>query len=203
MKQPEERQNKLDPSSDSDESTPDGSSRSTALARLTSLARAYGSFEDGVVATALGISALMGFGGVILRYFLHFTIWELFSIQHYTFLTAVLLGASIASRKGLHVRIEVLDTIFKDNPRRRLGLRSAMLLIAFVCCCIFTYLSFGFMQWAWEIKQTDTILTWFHLGTVKTLPFIMGVVSCVAFGYYLVKTYRAFKNASTDLKEAF
>ena len=129
--------------------------------------------------------------------------WELFPIQHYTFLAAVLLGAAVASRKALHVRIEVLDTIFKDRPTRRLGLRSAMLFIAFVCCCLFTYLSFGFMKWAWEIKQTDTILTWFHLGAVKTLPFIMGLVSCVAFGTYMVKTYQAFRDVSTNSKETF
>jgi len=178
---------------------PKGISRS--LARLTSLARVYGSFEDGIVATALGVSALMGFVGVIMRYVLHFTIWELFPVQHYTFLFAVILGAAVASRKGLHVRIEVLDTVLKNRARQRIGLRTAMLLAAFICCCLFTYLAFGFMQWAWEIKQTDTILTWFHLGIVKSLPFVMGLVSSVAFGAYLVRSYRSFRATSSTAKD--
>jgi TRAP-type C4-dicarboxylate transport system permease small subunit len=174
---------------------------SRALAKLFSFARAYGSFEDGVVAVVLGVSALMGFAGVILRYILHFTIWELFPVQHYTFLIAVLLGAAVASRKGLHVRIEVLDTALEKQPKRRLALRTATLVLAFLCCCLFTYLAFGFAQWAWEIKQTDTILTWFNLGIVKTLPFVMGLVSCVAFGAYFVRSYRSLRALSKQDKD--
>ena len=163
------------------------------LAKLKSFARTYGSIEDSVVAIALGISALAGFFGIVLRYVVHTTIWELFPIQHYTFLFAVLIGAAMASRKKLHVRVEVLDTVLKKNPRRMIGLRTAMLLIAFISCCLFTYLSIGFSQWAWDIKQTDTVLTWFHLGTVKTLPLIMGFISSIAFGTYFVKSLNAFR----------
>ncbi len=167
--------------------------RNSILARLNSLARIYGSVEDAIVASALAISALMGFGGIILRFVLHVTIWELFPIQHYTFLFAVILGAATASRRGIHVRVEVLDTLLKSQPRHLIAIRVSMLAIAVVCCVLFTYLSFGFARWAWEIKQTDTVLRWFNLGIVKTLPFVMGLVSTLAFGAFLVKAIRSLR----------
>jgi len=116
-------------------------------------------------------------------------------VQHYTFLASVILGAAIASRKGLHVRVEVLDTLLKDRPKPRLAIRTSMLVVAFVSVVTFTYFAFEFMIWAWDIKQTDTILTWFNLGFVKTLPFIMGLVSSVAVGWYLFKSYTELKSA--------
>jgi TRAP-type C4-dicarboxylate transport system permease small subunit len=167
--------------------------RNPVLARLLGLARTYASVEDAIVASALTISAIMGFGGIILRFFLHVTIWELFPIQLYTFLFAVILGAATASRRGIHVRVEVLDTLLKSRPRRVTIIRAAMLGVALVCCILFTYLAFGFALWAWDIKQTDTVLTWFNLGIVKTLPLVMGLVSTVATGAYLVKAIRSLQ----------
>lgn len=193
MNAPADRQPKEPRSEDGDGEQQAHAESTGVLAKLKSFARTYGNIEDSAVAIALGISAFTGFIGIVLRYVVHTTIWEIFPIQHYTFLFAVLIGAAIASRKQLHVRVEVLDTILKKNPRRMLGLRTAMLLIAFICCCLFTYLSIGFSQWAWEFKQTDTVLTWFHLGTVKTLPLIMGFISSIAFGAYFVKTLNAFR----------
>lgn len=147
----------------------------------------YSWLEDNIVAVALGVSALMGFVGVILRFVIRITIWEIFPVQQYCFLFSVLLGAGIASRKGIHVRVEIIDTLLGKRPRARLVIRSLMLFVAFASFCAFTYLSYDFMVWAWEVKQVDTILTWFNLGVVKTLPFILGLVSSVALGSRTVK----------------
>jgi len=163
------------------------------LEKLRRVVHLYAGVEDNIVAVALGISALMGFLSIILRYFIKVTVWEIFPVQHYTFLFAVLLGAGIASRKQIHVRVEVLDTLLKRRPVTSLAIRTSMLFVAFASFCIFTYLSYGFMVWAWEVRQTDTILTWFHLGVVKTLPFVLGVVSSVAFGVYTVKALRQLR----------
>jgi len=134
----------------------------------------------------LAMSATMAFAGVILRYVLHLTVWEVYPLQRYSFLMAVFIAAVVASKDRIHVRVEISDSLLRKNPKTNFILRSTMQFIAFVVCCVFTYLAYHFMVWAWHSGQADTVVEWFPLGVTKTFPFILGFLSSIYFGVYFI-----------------
>jgi len=166
------------------------------------LVRLWGRIETTIVGAALLISTLAAFSAVLLRFIFHVTLWEMFPAEHYPFLFCVLLGAAIASRMKLHIRIEVVDSILRSRPVLSRIVRSIMLGLAFIAACLFTYLSYGFMTWAWDSGQTDTILKWFNLGIVKSLPFVMGLLSSISFGVYWVESVFELRNLARGLQQS-
>jgi len=134
----------------------------------------------------LGTSVIMAFIGVIFRYVFHVTAFWVYPFQRYSFLMAVFIAAVIASEERIHVRVEISDTLLRKKPKANFILRSTMQFIAFGVCCAFTYLAYDFMVWAWHSGQIDTVLEWFPLGVTKSFPFVLGLLSSIYFGVYLI-----------------
>lgn len=134
----------------------------------------------------LAVSTLAAFTGVIIRYVLYLTVFEVYPVQRYSFLMAIFIGAVIASEERLHVRVEISDRLLRKKPEAKFILRSTMQFIAFGVCCAFTYLAYQFMVWGWHSGQVDTVIDWFPLGVTKTFPFVMGFLSSIYFGVYFV-----------------
>lgn len=143
--------------------------------------------EESIADIALGLSFIVAFVGVICRYVLEISVWWIFPVQHYSYIILVMFGAVIASRKQIHVRVEVLDSVLEKKPKAKLILRVSLQFIAFACSCLFTYLSYHFMIWAWASGQCDVVLTWFNLGVVKSLLFVLGLFFCTYFGAYFIR----------------
>ena len=151
--------------------------------------KAIGTMSDVVAGVGLGVSVILAFIGVVTRYVLEIPTWWTFPIQHYSFLFVVYFGAVIASRKGLHVRIEAVEEFLQHRGRLRdqLRLRTSTLLVAFGGSCLFSYFAYDFMVWAWAQPQYDVVLKWFPLGVAKSLPFVAGVFFVLYFGASLIE----------------
>ena len=134
----------------------------------------------------LALSTTMAFAGVIFRYVVHLSVWEVYPVQRYSFLMAIFIAAAIASGDRLHVRVEISDSLLRKKPKEKFILRNIVQFIAFAVCCWFTYLAYQFMVWSWHSAQVDTVLEWFPLGVTKTFPFVMGFLSSIYFGVYFV-----------------
>ena len=133
------------------------------------------SATDVLVGTCLVVSALCAFVGVITRYVFEISTWWVFPIQHYTYIFVIFVGAALAARRRIHVRVEVLEDVLKNNFKTRTTLRLIMHAVALVMACYFTYAAYVFMLWVWAGDQVDTVLTWFPLGVVKSLVFVLGL----------------------------
>ncbi|MBN1855586.1 MAG: TRAP transporter small permease subunit [Dehalococcoidia bacterium] len=161
------------------------------------LATTVGRVEFAVAVVAFSISAFMSFLGVVFRYVLEIPSWWIFPVQHYSYLFLIFFGAAIAARQRIHVRVEILDSMLsKTHSRENDILRAILHGIALTSACFFTYLSFDFMIRMWASNQHDVILTWFNLGVVKTLPFVMGVLLCAYIGRDLAVSISRLRNSS-------
>ncbi len=166
--------------------------------RLKRVSAAVGKLEFVVAVAALSISTLMSFSGVVFRYVLEMEAWWVFPIQQYTYITLVFFGAAIAARKGIHVRVEVFDTLLAKKPKSKYGLRTAMRAISVVAAIMFTYLAFGFMIRMWQTPQHDVVLQWFNLGWVKSLPFVLGLLFFAYFSAALVNSIHEYKSMTKE-----
>jgi len=146
-------------------------------------AAAAGSFVDVVAGGALVISSIMAFVGVVTRYVLEIATWWVYPVQHYTYIYLIFFGAILASRARIHVRVEILDELLKNRLKARLAARLALRLAALAMGVVLVYFSHDFMMWVWSGEQADTVLTWFPLGVVKSLPFVAGIFFCL----YLIR----------------
>jgi len=146
-------------------------------------AAAAGTFIDIVAGGALVISSIMAFVGVVTRYVLEIATWWVYPVQHYTYVYLIFFGAILASKTRIHVRVEVLDEMLKNRLKARLAARLALRIAALAMGVLLVYFSYDFMMWVWSGEQADTVLTWFPLGVVKSLPFVAGVFFCL----YLIR----------------
>jgi TRAP-type C4-dicarboxylate transport system permease small subunit len=144
---------------------------------------------DSAGSVMLAISVTVAFIAVIARYVLQIPTWWAFSIQHYSFLFVIYLGAIVSSRERTHVRIEALEDFIKRTGLR-LKLRAGTLIIALCGIGIFTYHSYEFMLWATAQPQHDIVLKWFHLAIVKSLPFVAGIAMFLYGSLHLVGVIR-------------
>ena len=158
------------------------------LHRMRQAVYAVERVQDVVASLMLGLSFLMAFAGVILRYVLEWSVFWVFPLQHYSYIVLLYFGAIIASRKGIHVRVEVIDVLFREKPKAKSVQQLSMQLIAVLCSAVFCYLSYHFMIWAWDVGHHDVVLRWFNLAITKSLPFVLGVFFCAYFGVDLVRS---------------
>ena len=133
------------------------------------------SASDILVGVCIVVSAFCAFVGVITRYVFEISTWWVFPIQHYTYIFVIFIGAALAARRRIHVRVEVLEDVLKNHCRSRTTLRLVLHVVALSMACYFTYAAWVFMLWVWAGDQVDTVLTWFPLGIVKSLVFVLGL----------------------------
>jgi C4-dicarboxylate transporter, DctQ subunit len=90
-----------------------------------------GLVEDGLMAGLLAAAACLGLLQIILRYFFAtgFDWVESFLIMFVVY--AALIGASVAVRRGLHVRLDVLVDKLSPRPRWAVTLGTEMLCLAY------------------------------------------------------------------------
>ena len=160
------------------------------LESLRRTSTAIGRVELVFAVTALSISTLMSFAGVVCRYVLEVEAWWVFPIQQYTYITLVFTGAAIAARKRIHVRVEVFDVLLSKRPKAQHWLNLSTRVIAVIAAILFTVLAFRFMLRMWHTPQYDVVLQWFNLAWVKSLPFVMGLLFCGYFGAALADGFR-------------
>jgi TRAP-type C4-dicarboxylate transport system permease small subunit len=119
-----------------------------------------------------------------------------FPLQHYAYMFVIFLGAAIAARTRIHVRVEAFDFLLEKRPRPNAAVQLIARLAAFVGACLWTVASFNFAVESWQAGYRDAVLTWFPLGLVKSLSFVAGLFFIGYFGVDFVKSVRAARQQS-------
>ena len=87
--------------------------------------------EETLIAINLGIMTLMTFANVIARYVFNSNIFYALELTVFLFAWLVLLGASYAVKKTLHLGVDAVVGLFASETRRKVGLFSALICIAY------------------------------------------------------------------------
>ena len=116
--------------------------------------------EETLIAALLGLMTLLTFANVIARYVFNSNILWALELTVFAFGWLVLLGASYAVKKGMHLGVDLVINAMQPRVRRVLGLVS-------VACCIafaFLLLKGGYDYWAVFADLPPTEGRWFPLG---------------------------------------
>ncbi|MDE0695106.1 MAG: TRAP transporter small permease [Boseongicola sp.] len=120
--------------------------------------------EETLIAALLGLMTLLTFANVIARYVFNSNILWALELTVFAFGWLVLLGASYAVKKGMHLGVDLVINAVQPRARRALGLVS-------VACCIafaFLLLKGGYDYWAVFADLPPTEGRWFPLGFPET-----------------------------------
>ena len=120
--------------------------------------------EETLIAALLGLMTLLTFANVIARYVFNSNILWALELTVFAFGWLVLLGASYAVKKGMHLGVDLVINAVQPRARRVLGLVS-------VACCIafaFLLLKGGYDYWAVFADLPPTEGRWFPLGFPET-----------------------------------
>ena len=120
--------------------------------------------EETLIAALLGLMTLLTFANVIARYVFNSNILWALELTVFAFGWLVLLGASYAVKKGMHLGVDLVINAVRPRARRVLGLVS-------VACCIafaFLLLKGGYDYWAVFADLPPTEGRWFPLGFPET-----------------------------------
>ena len=120
--------------------------------------------EETLIAALLGLMTLLTFANVIARYVLNSNILWALELTVFAFAWLVLLGASYAVKKGMHLGVDLIVNAVQPRARRVLGLAS-------VACCIafaFLLLKGGYDYWAVFADLPPTEGRWLPTGFPET-----------------------------------
>lgn len=120
--------------------------------------------EETLIAALLGLMTLLTFANVIARYVFNSNILWALELTVFAFGWLVLLGASYAVKKGMHLGVDLVINAVQPRTRRALGLVSAACCIAFA----FLLLKGGYDYWAVFADLPPTEGRWFPLGFPET-----------------------------------
>ncbi|MYA89461.1 MAG: TRAP transporter small permease, partial [Boseongicola sp. SB0662_bin_57] len=90
--------------------------------------------EETLIAALLGLMTLLTFANVIARYVFNSNILWALELTVFAFGWLVLLGASYAVKKGMHLGVDLVINAVRPRARRALGL------VSVACCIAFAFL---------------------------------------------------------------
>lgn len=122
------------------------------------------SFSDGIeeklIAGILGMMTILTFANVIARYGFNSNILWALELTVFLFAWLVLLGASYAVKKNMHLGVDIIVNMLPIAHRRLVGLFCAVICIAFT----FLLLKGAWDYWANFANLPATTGRWFPLG---------------------------------------
>lgn len=116
--------------------------------------------EEGLISGILGTMTLVTFANVVARYVFNQNILWALELTVYLFGWLVLLGASYAVKKGLHLGVDIITNMLSPKPRRAIGLAAVAICIAFS----FLLLKGAWDYWANFANLPGTSGRWFPTG---------------------------------------
>ncbi len=122
------------------------------------------SIEETLIAALLGLMTLLTFANVIARYVFNSNILWALELTVFAFAWLVLLGASYAVKKGMHLGVDMVVNAVQPRARRVLGLVSVAFCVAFA----FLLLKGGYDYWAVFADLPPTEGRWFPVGLSDT-----------------------------------
>ncbi|MGI9357670.1 MAG: TRAP transporter small permease [Rhizobiaceae bacterium] len=116
--------------------------------------------EETLIAALMGLMTLVTFANVVARYVFNSNILWALELTVFMFAWLVLLGASYAIKKGVHLGVDIIINMLDQRARRLLALVSVCL------CIIFTLLMLkgAWDYWANFANLPGTDGRWFPLG---------------------------------------
>lgn len=116
--------------------------------------------EETLIAALLGLMTLITFANVVTRYVFNSNILWALELTVFLFAWLVLLGASYAVKKGIHLGVDAIINMVSRPTRRILGL------IAVAVCVVFSFLLLkgAWDYWANFANLPATEGRWFPLG---------------------------------------
>lgn len=116
--------------------------------------------EETMIAVLLGLMTLVTFANVVARYGFNSNILWALELTVFMFGWLVLLGASYAVKKGIHLGVDFFINMSSAGTRRVLGL------ISVSCCILFSFLLLkgAWDYWANFANLPATEGRWFPLG---------------------------------------
>jgi TRAP-type C4-dicarboxylate transport system permease small subunit len=150
--------------------------------------RLFHLLEEGLLVLLMGIMIVLAFAQIILRNFLSISIlWADPMIRHLVLWTS-LLGATIATRKDKHIKIDALIRFI--SPRQQTLLNGLSGLFSTLVCALLTWVSVQFVgdEKTFETRTFGDIPTW-KLQIIFPLSF--GLMA-LRFFYQAVHNLLAF-----------
>lgn len=123
------------------------------------LDRFLGTLEDWVMATALAAAACLGLFQVVLRYLFEVGFDWVEAVLVMLVVYSALIGASVAVRRGLHVRLDVVVDKLPPRPRW------AVYLLGNVLCLFYTL-----TLWYYGLKFFQQVIAWGVINIQSDLP---------------------------------
>ena len=154
--------------------------------------RLFQLLEESLLVFLMGLMIALAFSQIILRNFFSFSIlWADPLIRHLV-LWASFLGATIATRKNKHIKIDILFHLI--SPRHQSLLNGLGGLFSTLVCALLTWISiqFVFDEMEFTTLAFGNIPTW-KLQTI--FPFSFGVIT-LRFLYQAILNFLAFIRAS-------
>lgn len=124
------------------------------------LAGVVDQIEETVIAVLLGLMTAVTFANVVARFFFNSNILWALELTVFMFAWLVLLGASYAVKKHVHLGVDAVLNLLAPAPRR------VMALIAVACCLVFSLLMLkgAYDYWAVFADLPPTSGRWFPTG---------------------------------------
>lgn len=116
--------------------------------------------EETLIAGILGVMTVITFANVVMRYGFNQNILWALELTVFLFGWLVLLGASYAVKKGVHLGVDIVINILPAKPRRVMGLVAVSVCIAFS----FLMLKGAWDYWANFANLPGTEGRWFPSG---------------------------------------
>ncbi len=126
------------------------------------------------------------FGSVIARYVLHVAAAYLDTLASWSVIMMVFVGAAVIAYQRNHIKVEVLH-LFLHNKRARTIIDWYLNLALLVMSIYFAYIGWGYMMYTWSLSAYAAALPAVHMGWIKSLPFIGGVLWSINFAFIVVK----------------
>ena len=119
--------------------------------------------EESIIALILGIMTIMTFANVIARYVFNTNIFYALELTVFLFAWLVLLGASYAVKKTLHLGVDAIVNIVGDKMKRWIGL------FVVAVCLVYSLLLLkgSWDYWAPYANLPPTTGRWFPTGFVE------------------------------------
>ncbi|MEL6968234.1 MAG: TRAP transporter small permease [Pseudomonadota bacterium] len=133
------------------------------MAHSTAERSALDRVEETIIALILGVMTLMTFANVVARYVFNSNIFYALELTVFLFAWLVLLGASYAVKKTLHLGVDAVVNIVPNGVKRILGL------IVVAACLAYTLLLLkgSWDYWAPYANLPPTEGRWFPVGFVE------------------------------------
>ena len=144
----------------------------------------------GFIGILLALMCILLFTQVVTRYVFVVSLPWLEESARYGMITLTFLGAAMATRERIHIRVDVLPLIIRNQRAKDLitiGVDS----VGLILLGILIWVSWGYMQYAWGISAYTTF--GMHLGIPKSAFFFGSVLMAGYLTAILVEEVQAFR----------